>query len=122
MKRIVLIAIILIVLGLSIFTVYNNYVDKTKIFRIDIRGTVINVSRFGDTVTILVEGKKDADTYYDKASIRIDKKTLITKVPLSRAIDISEITIGDKVEVTFVGPVAESYPVQAIAELVNIIE
>ncbi|MDD2376811.1 MAG: DUF3221 domain-containing protein [Clostridia bacterium] len=122
MRRIVLFIIILTILTLSIFIVYNNYIDKSKIFKIDIRGTVKNISIFGDTATILVEGQKEADTYYDKASIRIDKKTLITKVPLNRIIDISEITVGDKVEVTFIGPVAESYPVQAVAELVNLIE
>ena len=122
MRRLIIIAIIFVVLLLSAFAVYNNYVDTSKIFRIDIRGTVTNVSRFGDTTTILVEGQRESDTYYDKASIRIDKKTLITKNPFSKVIDISEITVGDKVEVTFIGPVAESYPVQALAELINIIE
>ena len=121
MRRLVLIAIIFVILVLSAVAVYNNYVDTSKIFRIDIRGTVTNVSRFGDTATILVEGQQESDTYYDKASIRIDKKTLITKSPFSKIIDISEITVGDKVEVTFNGPVAESYPVQAVAELINLI-
>jgi len=122
MRRIVLIGIIFVILLLSTLVVYNNYIDKSEIFRIDIRGTVTNITIFGDTATILVEGERETDTYYDKASIRIDQKTLITKTPLSRAIDISEISIGNKVEATFTGPVLESYPVQAVAKLVNIIE
>jgi hypothetical protein len=122
MRRIVLIGIIFGILFVSTLVVYDNYVDKSEVFRIDIRGKVTNIAIFGDTATILIEGQQEADTYYDKASISIDQKTLITKTPLSRAIDISEISIGDKVEVTFIGPVRESYPVQAVGKLVNIIE
>ena len=121
MKRIIIIAIILLILVLSTLTVYNNYIDKSKINRIDIRGTVTNISVFGNTTTILVEGQKEDDTYYDKASIRTDVKTLITKDLPSKKINVGEIKIGDKIEVTFTGPVAESYPVQAVAQLINII-
>lgn len=122
MRRIIIVVIILIVLVLSAIAVYDNFVDVSKNFRIDIRGTITNVTLFGDTASILVEGQIENDTYYDKASVRIDQNTLITKLSLNRSISVSEINVGDKVEVTFKGPVAESYPVQASAELVHIIK
>lgn len=122
MKRYVIIAIILIILLLSIIIVSNNYIDKTEDFRIDIRGTITNININGSNGTILVEGKIESDTYNDKASVRINENTLITKLAISRNIDITELKIGDRVEVTFIGPVAESYPVQATGKLIHIIE
>jgi beta-N-acetylhexosaminidase len=121
MRRIIIITIIILVLALSMIAVYNNFLDRNKKFRVDIRGTVTNINKITGAATILVEGKIESDTYYDKASVRIENNTLITKLSLSRYVDMSEIKVGDKVEVTFKGAVAESYPVQATAELVHII-
>lgn len=122
MKRIIIIVIIVLILVLCSIAVYDNFVDRSKNLKVDIRGTITNITKFGDTATILVEGQIENDTSYDKASVRIDSNTLITKLALSRSVSISEIKIGDKVEVTFKGAVAESYPVQATAGSVHIIE
>ncbi len=122
MKRYVIIAIILIILVLSSIIVFNNYIDKAEDFRIDIRGTITNININGSNGSILVEGKIESDTYNDKASVRINENTLITKQTVNKNIDISQLKVGDEVEVTFIGPVAESYPVQATAKLVRIIE
>ncbi len=122
MNKIVIITIIIVVLVLSAVTVYNNFTGKNEEYKVDIRGTVTDINIFGNSSSILVEGQIENDTQYDKASVRIDENTLITKLNLSRSIEISEINIGDIVEVTFIGPVAESYPVQAKAKLVHIIQ
>ncbi|MDF2865309.1 MAG: S-layer protein [Clostridia bacterium] len=122
MKRYVIIATILIIFLLSSIIVFNNYIDKAGDFRIDIRGTITNININGSNGSILVEGKIESDTYNDKASVRINENTLITKPAVNKNIDISELKVGDRVEVTFIGPVAESYPVQATGKLVRVIE
>jgi beta-N-acetylhexosaminidase len=122
MKRYVIIATILIIFLLSLVIVFNNYIDKAGDFRIDIRGTITNININGSNGSILVEGKIESDTYNDKASVRINENTLITKPAVNKNIDISELKVGDRVEVTFIGPVAESYPVQATGKLVRVIE
>ncbi|MBO8173058.1 MAG: hypothetical protein H0Z33_14355 [Bacillaceae bacterium] len=67
--------------------------------------------------SMLVEGEAADNNMYDKAMVRVTPQTrLFAKkgdelVPIS----IEDLTVGDLVEVTFTGPVAESYPVQATA-------
>jgi beta-N-acetylhexosaminidase len=82
--------------------------------KLSIRGTVIKLYKNNELVTLFVEGDKEADTEYDKASVTIDKKTVIQDSAKNRlaADDIKE---GFKVEIIFTGPVRESYPVQATA-------
>ena len=92
----------------------------------DIRGEVTNLTEgTGETLgTILIEGEIEADTSYDKASVRIDEDTRIYELldgePVSASFD--EIRVGFTVEAWFEGPVAESYPVQAYARQVLILD
>jgi beta-N-acetylhexosaminidase len=99
--------------------------------KVHIRGeiTLINVQKAkvkdNEVVrtSIRVEGKKEADTEYDKAVVRLSDQTKIMKrdgkeLKEAKAADLAK---GQKVEVTFIGPVAESYPVQANGSLVIIV-
>ena len=100
-------------------TADNN--GETDNYKIGIRGIIKDISTSSGSATILVEGKIEADTVYDKASVRINADTMIQKDNLSRLFEITDLKIGDTVEVTFKGAVAESYPVQGTAEIVRII-
>ncbi|GIP32088.1 DUF3221 domain-containing protein [Paenibacillus sp. J2TS4] len=73
--------------------------------------------------TVTVEGKLEQDTSYDKAGISIRKSTKIYKKAGGKlvAAHFKDLQAGSEVEVTFTGPVAESYPVQAIAEEIVIL-
>jgi hypothetical protein len=93
--------------------------DKTN--HIDIRGIVTQITIDSEEGSILVEGKVEDDTEYDKASIRVTRDTIIQNDSLSKSYKLSDIQIADKVEVAFKGPVAESYPVQASADIIRII-
>ena len=101
-------------------------------WRVDIRGFVTAVQRtdarnsgnlaFGRTIgSILVEGAIEDDTAFDKARIRVTDKTRIFQQERGerQAVTFDSINIGKvsaKVEVQFtIGPVAESYPIQATA-------
>ncbi|MBP1745196.1 MAG: hypothetical protein H6Q58_2174 [Firmicutes bacterium] len=88
---------------------------------IGIRGFVTQKSGNDTEGTILVEGKVEADTSFDKASVRITKDTLIQKDAMSRSFGLSDIEVGSRVEVIFKGAVAESYPVQGTADTVRIL-
>ena len=89
--------------------------------KIGIRGEITSIE-WGRRCYLIGEGKKEEDTIYDKASVRIDSNTTIQKKDSNDKIEISDIEIGDIVEIIFTGAVAESYPVQGKAKIVRLIE
>ena len=72
---------------------------------------------------MLVEGKLEQDTSFDKASATVNMRSTVLRdnTPITGLFAFSEIKKGDTVEVTFNGPVAESYPVQGAAATVRIL-
>lgn len=118
MKRIIL--LIIISLTLTLIIGCNKYIDE----EIGIRGeiTEISLNDSGEITNILVEGKIDEDTQYDKASVTIDEDTNVYKEEFKNLIKSDELKEGLKVEVVFSGPVKESYPVQGEVEYIRIIE
>lgn len=116
----------LLVLGL--FTTGQNQVsmalDKRKA---DIRGTITNVSITDEKKNLgrlRVEGKIESDTGFDKAMIRVTATTKLEKSLKGKSVpaNISEFKEGCQVEAGFEGPVAESYPVQATAGWLLLLE
>jgi Protein of unknown function (DUF3221) len=91
----------------------------------DIRGEITTkTDGSGDTLgTILIEGEGEPDTGFDKASTRIDGETEIYRLTNGELVEAlwDDLEVGTRVEATFEGPVAESYPVQAYASEVVII-
>ena len=86
-----------------------------------IRGLITEINSGNGNVSILVEGNIEEDTQYDKALARITDDTMIQKDDMSRLFEVTDLKVGDRVEVYFTGPVAESYPVQAVASIVRIL-
>jgi beta-N-acetylhexosaminidase len=109
--------ILLILAGCSV----NSGTTSANDSQVGIRGIIKDINISKDGANILVEGKIEADTVFDKASVNINTDTMIQKDNLSRLFEISDLKLGDKVEVFFKGPVAESYPVQGTADIVRII-
>jgi hypothetical protein len=99
---------------------------------LDLRGTVTSaavcdVTSPGQAIvgSILVEGPQTGEARYDKASVTITKDTrLFAQVDGHVAEVHPAITDlrGKRVEVGFTGPVAESYPVQATAAWITILD
>ncbi len=86
--------------------------------KVDIRGVVkkITATGLGDNIgSVLVEGKKQKDAHYDKAFVKITRKTKIFKMEgeEKKPATFKDFKEGQTVQATFIGPVAESYPVQA---------
>ena len=90
--------------------------------RVGIRGIITDISLTEDGAAIMVEGQVEEDTEYDRASVKINADTMIQKDDMSRLFEIPDLRVGDRVEVYFTGPVAESYPVQGTAAIVRIIQ
>jgi beta-N-acetylhexosaminidase len=109
-KPIVLFLIIIMAFGLM---GCNGNGDDEKI---GIRGIITNVSmnEKQEVTNILVEGKVESDTSFDKASVFITKGTKVNSP--------EKLKKGMKVEVVFTGPIAESYPVQGRAKVITVIE
>ena len=92
--------------------------------KISIRGMPASVSpaddegkKAGILGTLLMEGRKDKDTEYDKAMVKVTKAT---KIFMMVGKDLKPATFDDlkpnvKMEIQFSGPVGESFPVQATA-------
>jgi len=88
--------------------------------KIGVRGQITTRSDNPDgSVTLLVEGEKQEDTEYDKASVTVTAKTSILKNGETASAD--ELKSGVRVEVEMAGPVAESYPVQGAAAVIRIV-
>lgn len=92
--------------------------------KVDIRGEItgVDISNDNKIVSIMVEGELEEDTSFDKASIRIDKNTKIYMANTKTKVSTDELKEGMKVEAIFDGLVAESYPVQAKAKVIRILE
>ena len=99
--------------------------------RADIRGAITEVNLLDEPAqkggvlgSVLIEGVREKDTRYDKASVRITKKTTLTKRAGKERVPakLADLKKGAKVQATFTGPVAESFPVQATAREILILE
>ena len=89
-------------------------------FAADIRGKITTVTPAGTAKTggsVRIEGTVEKDTTVDKAATRITAQTKILKLENGKktAQTFNDLKVGQSVEATFTGPVAESYPVQATA-------
>ncbi len=94
--------------------------------QVDIRGRVIQARRNSQgeppVGTVQVEGPIEAGTRYDKAVIHVGHTTKIFLGKERKPASFSFLHMGDLIEVTFTGPVAESYPVKAEAARIVILE
>jgi hypothetical protein len=87
---------------------------------VGVRGPIEERTVTDDGLTLLIEGEKAADTMYDAAWVTVDKNTFIrTAAGVPSTVDA--LQTGVIVEVVFIGPVAESWPVQGRAGTVTIL-
>lgn len=121
--RKILLLIIMAALMINVTGCSNDAKDKEQA-KLGIRGQITKVIIDGNknVTSILVEGKIESDTEYDKANVKIDKDTKIYKEAESNELSVNELKEGIKVEVVFEGPIAESYPVQGKAKTIRLIE
>lgn len=90
-----------------------------------IRGTVTVRTPSSDGGQLLVEAGSGSRFEYDKASVRITKDTPILRSAGAgsyKKATFDDLTEGTTVDVWFTGAVAESYPVQATAAVVLILD
>jgi beta-N-acetylhexosaminidase len=118
--------ILALILAASLFGSF----DTLAAGQVDVRGTITHLRRAeGESQSkvwgrILIEGVKEPDTQHDKASvaIRSETKLFIRRGKERQPAEFTALKEGQKVEAIFTGPVAESYPVQATAAEITIIE
>lgn len=95
--------------------------DLSKVKDIAIRGLIKSISVDKEVTSIKVEGNLEKDTRYDIANVLVAKDTIINKGDSNSNLKISDLKIGQKIEVVFQGPEGRSYPVTANAYSINII-
>ncbi|CEP80634.1 DUF3221 domain-containing protein [Paraclostridium sordellii] len=96
-------------------------VDLSEVKDIAIRGLIKDISVDKEVTSIKVDGNLEKDTRYDIANVLVDKDTIINKGDSSSNLKISDLKIGQRIEVVFQGPEGKSYPVTANAHSINII-
>ncbi len=94
--------------------------------RIDIRGNITTIQQVAapDSLAIvLIEGVIEPDTQFDRAAVRItDQTRIVEQVGTEwRTTTAAALNAGQRVQARFTGPVAESYPVQAMAAEIMIL-
>ena len=85
---------------------------------IAVRGSVKDIVHGADGMTFLVEGKKESDTTYDKATVTVNMRTVV-----ANASSFSEIKEGDIVEVKFKAIVSDpnTSPIMGVASAIEVI-
>lgn len=89
---------------------------------IAIRGIIKGIGIDKEGTSVRVEGNLEKDTSYDIADVLVGKDTIIKKGNSSSNLKVSDLKIGQKIEVVFQGPEGRSYPVTANAYSINIID
>ncbi len=115
--------IILLICALLMLSVVGCSKESSE-EKVGIRGEIAKASYNdrGKISGILIEGKVEEDTQHDKASVYIGEKTKIYRNFTKEELEISTLKEGIKVEIIFEGPVRESYPVQADAKIIRVIQ
>ena len=92
--------------------------------KIGVRGTVKDIVNGKDGITFFVDGKIENDTQYDKATVTVNRNTIVLKDGINTlvALNYTEIKEGDIVEVKFKGDVSKSNPVLAVADTIIIMK
>ncbi len=106
-------------LGIILLAMFLMFGCTQQEIQIGIRGSIQQITLTSDGAIVLIEGRVEADTLYDKASVKINNDTII-KNNLDRTLKVSDLRTGDTVEVSFTGAVAESYPVQGLAHTIKV--
>jgi hypothetical protein len=108
--------------GLVALVIFSPAFAKDE--KISIRGTPASVSPADDDAkkagvlgTLLMEGRKDKDTEYEKAMVKVTKATKIFKMVGTelKPATFDDLKPNTKMEIQFTGPVAESFPPMATA-------
>jgi Protein of unknown function (DUF3221) len=98
--------------------------------RTDVRGAITRITRAEGEGShkflgrVLIEGAKEPDTQVDKASVTVTTETelFIKRGGERKPAEFAALKEGQRVEARFTGPVRESYPVQATAAEITILE
>jgi Domain of unknown function (DUF4440)/Domain of unknown function (DUF3471) len=116
----------LIVIGSSLVCIFLIPITNAH-ERADIRGVVTHISRSAGQTKILgrilIEGTKESDTRVDKASVTVTTETtfFVERDGERKPATFADLKEGQRVEASFIGPVMESYPVQAAAGEITIL-
>jgi hypothetical protein len=100
--------------------------------KVDVRGKATKViaapkeaaAANGLLGSVLIEGEKEKTTNVDKALVKVTVGTKIEKLVGGerKPAKFEDLKAGAKAEATFAGPVAQSYPVQATAKSLTILD
>jgi hypothetical protein len=94
--------------------------------QVDVRGAITRIEKGRDKLLgrVLIEGVKEPDTRFDKAFVDVTDETelFIKRGGERKPVEFAALKEKQRVEARFKGGVRESYPVQATAAEITILE
>ena len=116
------IKIIGLLVGLLLLSIVYGIFSATEKSNPDIRGNIISIHLAhvqGDNLvgSVLIEGTMNGYLQPQNVSVTITEETSIFEEQAGNRckVTFNSLEVGQKVDVRFTGPVAQSYPVQATA-------
>lgn len=97
----------------------NDAAKGSEIPQLAIEGEIIDKTDTSLIVTTYME--QGGEDYIDAYALTVDEETVMSDAS-GATVDYAELTIGSRVEAWSVGPVAESYPMQAKAAKIVLLE
>lgn len=88
---------------------------------IGIRGDISSIYIDNERCTIKVDGKKEDDTQYSKASVDINKDTVIENKSNDKTYNVKDLELGMTVEIIFNNSSVENDIVKGSAKVIKII-
>jgi len=108
-------ALLALIAGLILAAACRESAPKVPVGPASIAGRVTAVQRSGERIgSVRVEARPADAAGSPKAVVRITQGTAVVKAPTGSA-DFNALRVGQWVRVWFLGPVRESYPLQADA-------
>jgi hypothetical protein len=115
--------LLIIILAFCLILTLISCSNKEKM-EAHIRGEIIELTlnKDNNTISILVEGSIEQDTTYDKALVFVSDKAKVINSATGDKLKNDELRVGMKVEVTLGDSIRESYPIQADAKEVRVLD
>lgn len=95
--------------------------STTEPFNPQMSGEILTISSTGSVFGIYIEGEASDESELTAASVTLNKETKLLNEN-GKNISFNDLKEGQWVAVEFEGDLAESYPVQATAKIVQLIE
>lgn len=107
-----------------IFIIASNIIvgnKKSNLATFDMQGEITFIQNYDINQCIFVENYDDSKAIYKKAYVNITDETIIQNQGSKKKLSIKDLKMGDYIKVVFEENIIQTYPVQANAKIIEIV-